>query len=205
LKDINIAVQYIHSDVDSMERVNILKDLRLGKYDVLVGVNLLREGLDLPEVSVVAILDSDKEGYLRSAGSLIQIIGRAARHENGKVLMYTEKITDSMHQAISETQRRRVIQFEYNQKHGITPKSIQKEIKTQLIGKKDDDSVPKVDLEQKNLMKRAESFQILPKKERLGLLEEIRTQMLVYADMMEFEAAAEMRDLLDELKDKAKS
>ncbi len=204
LKDINISVQYIHSDIDSMERVKILKDLRLGKFDVLVGVNLLREGLDLPEVSLVAILDADKEGYLRSADSLIQVIGRAARHEEGRVIMYAEKITESMHKAISETFRRRRIQDDYNIKNNITPTTIKKEIKTQLIGEEEESEKEK-DIEQVNLIKRTESFSMLSRKDRKDLIEEVRTQMLVYADMMEFEAAAEMRDLLQDLKDKSKS
>lgn len=200
LKDINISVQYIHSDVDSLERVEILKNLRLGKYDVLVGVNLLREGLDLPEVSLVTILDADKEGFLRTSSSLIQIIGRAARHEQGRVIMYAQKITDSMHQAISETLRRREIQNQYNIEHQITPKTIQKEIRTQLIGKaKDEKNQPKSELD---ILKKAESYNILKKNEQQRILEEIRTQMLVYADMMEFELAAEMRDLYEKLSGK---
>lgn len=199
IKDLNISVQYIHSEVESLDRVEILKNLRLGKYDVLVGVNLLREGLDLPEVSLVAILDADKEGFLRTAPSLIQIIGRAARHVEGRVIMYTEEVTDSMHVAISETNRRRLLQNEYNLKHGITPTTIQKEIRTQLIGKTEKQDV-EVTREQEDLKKRAESYAMLDRKQRQELLEEIRTQMLVYADMTEFEAAAELRDLLEDLK-----
>lgn len=200
LKDINISVQYIHSDVDSLERVEILKNLRLGKYDVLVGVNLLREGLDLPEVSLVAIFDADKEGFLRTSSSLIQIIGRAARHEQGRVIMYAQKITDSMSQAISETLRRREIQNQYNVKHNITPTTIQKEIRTQLIGKKKEEkSQSKTEVD---ILKKAESYNILKRPEQKKLLEEIRTQMLVYADMMEFELAAEMRDLYENLSGK---
>lgn len=197
-KDVNLAVQYIHSDVDSLERVEILKNLRLGKYDVLVGVNLLREGLDLPEVSLVAILDADKEGYLRTSDSLIQITGRAARHSEGRVIMYASKITDSMHKAISETNRRRKAQMEYNTKHGITPTTIQKEVKSILIGKKETKE-EKTAVEQ-NLVKQAESFSTLTKSEQKNLIREIDTQMLVFAEMMEFEKAAELRDLIKELK-----
>ena len=126
LKEIGIKVQYLHSEVKTLERIEIIRDLRLGKYDVLIGINLLREGLDLPEVSLVTILDADKEGFLRSERSLIQTIGRAARNSNGKVIMYADKMTRSMEIAISETKRRRAIQEEYNEKHGITPTTIVK-------------------------------------------------------------------------------
>ena len=129
LKELGIKVQYLHSEVKTLERIEIIRDLRLGIYDVLIGINLLREGLDLPEVSLVAILDADKEGFLRSERSLIQTSGRAARNANGQVIMYADKITNSMEIAINETKRRRTIQEEYNKKHGITPKTIQKEIR----------------------------------------------------------------------------
>ncbi|EQB9249160.1 helicase-related protein, partial [Listeria monocytogenes] len=129
LKEAGVKVQYLHSEVKTLERIEIIRDLRLGVYDVIVGINLLREGIDLPEVSLVAILDADKEGFLRSERSLIQTMGRAARNENGRVIMYADKMTDSMRNSIGETERRRKIQIEYNEKHGITPKTIKKEIR----------------------------------------------------------------------------
>ncbi len=128
LKEMGIKVEYLHSEIKTLERIEIIRELRKGTYDVLVGINLLREGLDIPEVSLVAILDADKEGFLRSERSLIQTIGRAARNSNGHVILYADKMTDSMKKAIDETKRRRTIQEEYNEKHGITPKTIQKKI-----------------------------------------------------------------------------
>lgn len=191
LQDIDIKTAYIHSDVDTLERGDILRDLRLGKFDVLVGINLLREGLDLPEVSLVAIMDADKEGFLRSASALIQTIGRAARHENGKVLMYADVHTDSMKKAIDETNRRRTIQHEHNIAHNITPTSVAKEIDEGLraiIPQKENTS--KIDLKK------------IPKDEYPSLVRELSAQMDMASANLEFEKAAELRDIIEEIKQK---
>lgn len=192
LTDLDIKTAYIHSEVDTLERSDILRDLRSGVYDVLVGINLLREGLDLPEVSLVAIIDADKEGFLRSTSALIQTVGRAARHEQGSVIMYADTITDSMKRAIDETNRRRGIQQKYNEEHGIIPTSVAKEIDEGLraiIPKKEDDK-PKLDLRK------------IPKDEYAGLIKDLSAQMDLASANLEFEKAAELRDLIAEIKAK---
>jgi excinuclease ABC subunit B len=193
LQEIGIKTAYIHSDVDTLERGDILRDLRLGVYDVLVGINLLREGLDLPEVSMVAIMDADKEGFLRSESALIQTIGRAARHENGTVLMYADNITRSMKAALDETDRRRAIQEAYNTEHGITPTSVAKEIDEGLraiIPMKEDDKKPKLNLNK------------IPKDEYGKLVKDLTSQMELASANLEFERAAELRDLIADIKAK---
>ncbi|HZJ34465.1 MAG TPA: excinuclease ABC subunit UvrB [Candidatus Angelobacter sp.] len=192
LQDVDIKTAYIHSEIDTLERGDILRDLRTGVYDVLVGINLLREGLDLPEVSMVAILDADKEGFLRSAGALIQTIGRASRHIEGKVFMYADVMTDSMKRAIDETNRRRSIQEAYNKEHNITPEGIAKEISEglrALIPKKDDGK------SKLNLKK-------IPRDEYPGLIRELTGQMEFASANLEFEKAAELRDQIAAIKDK---
>ena len=192
LKEIGIKVQYLHSEVKTLERIEIIRELRLGKYDVLVGINLLREGLDIPEVSLVAILDADKEGFLRSERSLIQTIGRAARNANGKVIMYADRITNSMEVAINETKRRRAIQEAYNEKHGITPKTIQKAIRDAIRATHA--------AEKQEEYKPAASFGKLSKKERERTVANLEKEMKEAAKALDFERAAELRDLILELK-----
>jgi excinuclease ABC subunit B len=171
----------------------------LGKYDVLIGINLLREGLDLPEVSLIAILDADKEGFLRSQTSLIQIMGRASRHQEGRVLMYASQVTQSMKFAIDETRRRRKVQEAYNHEHGITPTTIQKDIEDMIV--KIDNSDEKTAMDENfSLMKRVDSYPILDPKAQKVVLREIEVQMEIYADALEFEKAAEYRDILNRLK-----
>jgi len=191
LKDLNIKVAYLHSDVDTLDRTDILRDLRLGTYDVLVGINLLREGLDLPEVSLVAILDADKEGFLRSSQALIQTVGRAARHVEGHVLMYADRITDSMRRTIDETDRRREIQQVHNDKHGITPRGISRVIEKGM----------RPDLPEE--AKRAKlDLKKIPKDEYRSLLKDLSSQMELAAANLEFEKAAELRDIIDDIKKK---
>lgn len=189
LKERDIKVAYIHSDIDTLERGDILRDLRSGVYDVLVGINLLREGLDLPEVSLVAILDADKEGFLRSESSLIQTIGRAARHVEGKVIMYADHVTESMHKAIDETMRRREIQQQYNKEHNITPRSVAKEIGLGLRA-----IIPEKEQEAKLDLKR------VPKEELPSLIKELQSQMQLAAANLDFEKAAMLRDQIAEVK-----
>ena len=193
LQELDIKTAYIHSEVDTLERSDILRDLRTGVYDVLVGINLLREGLDLPEVSLVAIIDADKEGFLRSTSALIQTIGRAARHLDGQVLMYADKITDSMQRAIDETSRRRAIQTAHNIEHNIIPTSVKKEIDEGLraiIPKKDDGGKPKLNLKK------------IPKDEYAALEKELSGQMALASANLEFEKAAELRDMISEIRSK---
>lgn len=191
LKELNVKVAYLHSDVDTLDRTDILRDLRLGVYDVLVGINLLREGLDLPEVSLVAILDADKEGFLRSEQALIQTVGRAARHESGRVLMYADKITRSMKVTIDETAKRRAIQEEYNITHGITPTGIKKAIEK---GMRPDlpEEAKKAKLDLKKI----------PADEYKHLVKDLTAQMSLASANLEFEKAAELRDIIDDIKSK---
>ncbi|MGE6257435.1 excinuclease ABC subunit UvrB [Heyndrickxia sporothermodurans] len=192
LKDVGIKVQYLHSEVKTLERIEIIRELRLGKYDVLVGINLLREGLDIPEVSLVAILDADKEGFLRSERSLIQTIGRAARNANGQVIMYADKMTDSMNKAIEETTRRRTVQEAYNQKHGITPQTIQKDIRDVI-------RATRAAEDQEEYVAAVVPTK-LTKKEKEKLIQQLEYDMKEAAKALDFEKAAELRDTLLELK-----
>lgn len=210
LKGMKIKVRYLHSDIATIERAEIIKELRLGKFDVLVGINLLREGLDMPEVSLVAILDADKEGFLRSDTSLIQTIGRAARNAEGKVIMYADRITDSMARAIEETERRRSVQEEFNKEHGIVPKTIIKPIKDLI-------ELTKVDADYDGVMKVAEGaagYKVktkeekakrpgkkLTKKEKENLLKTLMKEMQAASRNLEFERAAELRDMIFELQE----
>ncbi len=185
LAGLDIKVRYMHSDIKALERMEIIRDLRMGKFDVLVGINLLREGLDIPEVSLVAILDADKEGFLRSERSLVQTIGRAARNTDGKVIMYADELTDSMDKAISETNRRRKIQEEYNIKNNITPKTIQKEIRETIK------ATYQVEESTSSILNKDESLE--------DAINRLTNEMISYAQNLEFEKAAEVRDKIKEL------
>ena len=194
LQNQGLKVRYLHSEVKSLERVEILRDLRLGEFDVLVGVNLLREGLDIPEVSLVAIMDADKEGFLRCETSLIQTIGRSARNANGKVLMYADKITDSMNLAIEETKRRRALQVEYNQKHNIIPKTIKKSIENNLLSLVQSyRSIEDVVAEQ--MVELNVETRDLPK-----LLDKLEKDMHKAAKLLDFERAIQLRDEIKKIK-----
>lgn len=193
LKEVGIKVRYLHSDIKTLERMAILRDLRLGVFDVLVGINLLREGLDLPEVSLVAILDADKEGFLRSERSLIQTIGRAARNSEGRVIMYGDKITDSMEKAIGETERRRAIQLANNEKHGITPQTIRKKVRDVI-------EATKVAESKSSYLAGKDDLGKLSKKDRMSVIERLEAEMKEAAKSLQFERAAELRDALLELK-----
>lgn len=188
LSNQNVRVRYMHSDIEALDRLEIIRDLRLDKFDVLVGINLLREGLDIPEVSLVAILDADKEGFLRSERSLIQTIGRAARNANGHVIMYADELTDSMEKAIHETNRRRKIQMEYNEKNGIIPQTIKKDVRASVKAtfEEKDESANEVNV------KKGETIE--------ESIERLTEEMMNYARKYEFEKAATIRDFIQELK-----
>jgi excinuclease ABC subunit B len=194
LLELHLKVHYLHSEIDTIERVTILRDLRLGVYDVVVGINLLREGLDLPEVSLVAILDADKEGFLRSGTALIQTIGRAARHVRGKVIMYADTITDSMRRAIDETNRRRAKQIAHNQKFGIEPMTIIKEVRDLT------DQVAAQSIAETPGTYSALTPSQLPKDELMRLIKELEKQMKTAAEGLEFEKAAMLRDQIFEMR-----
>jgi excinuclease ABC subunit B len=196
-RDVGVKVEYLHSDIQTLERVRILRDLRKGEFDVLIGVNLLREGLDLPEVSLVAILDADKEGFLRSEPSLIQTIGRAARHVNGQAILYADTLTGSMRRALEETARRRAIQEEYNRANGITPESVRKAL-DDIIGSPLAADYSTVGLEEQEAEEIFEDLEAL--EAEVGRLEE---QMLAAASRLDFEEAAELRDRIRYLREKA--
>lgn len=193
LKDLGIKVRYLHSDIKTLERLEIIRDLRLGKFDVLIGINLLREGIDVPEVSLVTILDADKEGFLRSTRPLVQTIGRAARNSNGKVIMYADSITDSMREAIDATERRRSLQMKFNEEHGITPKTIVKPIRDIIsITKDSDDKENKENFADLN-------FDELTKKQKQNMIKTLTAQMQEAAKKLDFEEAANLRDAIMDL------
>ena len=191
MKDVGIRVRYLHSDIDTLERAQIIRDMRLDVFDVLVGINLLREGLDIPEITLVAILDADKEGFLRSETSLIQTIGRAARNSEGHVIMYADTMTDSMRQAIDETRRRRQLQDAYNQEHGITPTTIKKAVRDLIAVSK---AVAETEV------KLAKDPESMNKKELTKLISQVEKQMRAAAADLNFEQAAQLRDKMIELK-----
>ena len=193
LSNLNIKVRYLHSDINSVERVKILRDLRVGSFDVLVGINLLREGLDLPEVSLVAVIDADKEGFLRSKTSLLQVAGRAARNINGKVILYGDKLTEAMSNLLKETDRRRDLQNKFNVKNNITPKTIKKSLddimNTTSVAGNDDFSIDKDDI----------SFDKIEKEDIEMVLLELRKEMIQSAEQLKFERAAKIRDEINKL------
>ncbi|MBP1606160.1 MAG: uvrB, partial [Acidobacteria bacterium] len=193
-QELGVRVRYLHSDIDTLERVEILRDLRRGTFDVLIGINLLREGLDLPEVSLVAILDADKEGFLRSAGALIQTVGRAARHVNGRAILYADRVTESMREAIDETDRRRRTQQDYNDAHGITPASIVKDIDEVMssVYERDYVTVP-IEREPVEDVVRSEG-------ELMALVARLEREMREAAKNLEFERAASLRDRVKRLR-----
>ena len=191
LKELGIKVKYLHSDIKTLERTEIIRNLRLGEFDVLVGINLLREGLDVPEVSLVAILDADKEGFLRSERSLVQTIGRAARNSEGKVIMYADKITDSMQKAMDETARRRSIQEQYNEEHGIVPKTIIKEIR---------DLIAITKVAEEDTTYTLADYEDMSKEDRDTLIMKLEKEMKDAAKALDFETAATLRDTILELK-----
>ncbi|MCL6456450.1 MAG: excinuclease ABC subunit UvrB [Gorillibacterium sp.] len=193
LKELGIKVRYLHSDIKTLERMQILRDLRLGTFHVLIGINLLREGLDLPEVSLVAILDADKEGFLRSERSLIQTMGRAARNSDGRVIMYGDKITDSMAKAIGETERRRIVQIEFNEQHGVTPTTIQKRVRDVI-------EATKVAEQKADYLTTIKAGGKMSKRDRLTVIERLEKEMKDAAKNLQFERAAELRDAVMELK-----
>lgn len=194
LKELGIKVRYLHSDIKTLERTEIIRDLRLGKFDVLIGINLLREGIDVPEVSLVAILDADKEGFLRSERSLIQTIGRASRNQNGQVLLYADKITDSMRNAMDETKRRRSIQEAYNEAHHMTPKTIIKPVRDAIS------VVQSVEHPEEVKMTNEIDFDSMSKAEKLEMVERLSEQMRNAAKKLDFEQAATLRDTILEIK-----
>ena len=193
MKELGIRVKYLHSDIDTLERTEIIRDMRLDVFDVLVGINLLREGLDIPEITLIAILDADKEGFLRSETSLIQTIGRAARNSEGHVIMYADTITDSMQKAMDETARRRAVQEKYNEEHGITPQTIRKAVRDLISISK------KVAAEELRMEKDPES---MSKQELEKLIADVSKKMRKAAADLDFETAAMLRDKMIELKQK---
>jgi excinuclease ABC subunit B len=202
LSDNGVKVRFLHSDVDTVERVEILRDLRLGAFDVLVGINLLREGLDIPEVSLVAILDADKEGFLRSERSLIQTIGRAARNLNGRAILYADRITDSMKKAMGETERRRIKQVAHNEVMGITPKSIVKKVKDLIDGVYSEKSGKEAERLEQAAVQRAK-VEDMSEKDIARAIKQLEKQMMEHARNLEFEKAAQVRDQLTILKEQA--
>jgi excinuclease ABC subunit B len=199
LVGLGLRVRYIHSEVETIERVEILKDLRAGEFDVLVGINLLREGIDLPEVSFIAILDADKIGFLRSATSLIQIIGRAARNAAGLVVMYADQESAAMHTAISETNRRRNIQLAYNKEHGITPTTIKKSVQDTLERHKEE----KIEVTSDEITFLKKTHNILVPEQKKALIKSLEARMLEHAKNLEFEEAALLRDEIARIKEGA--